>query len=468
MKPNFKIHEFSLESIENIFGKTTAPIDKNKYIYDYLNTLKTIKGFGKITIVEEIDYIDKFYLRDYSRYYSQSFDGFDSHSSRLHFFSCDFDEDEFYNMLQSNSQKDNIIKKKDEANENDPYLGHITVKPVKDAFESKLMGRTALSVYPKEDGSKIRKYITVPNHCSLFGIDLSINSIPFHQQDIAVGACASACLWMTQFVVNNWFSTQISSLSEITELSRLLTAYSYPSPVFPSGGLATAEMVNYIQTQNLHFHILDIPNLRLEVRRLNQNRINVNFNEMIEDIIKAYVGAGFPIICGIRFTKNDSHAGAHAVLLSGYKEEADGIINEIYLHDDQIGPYCKTNFCGANDNWENDWIFSGLKDKITLYKIIIPVDPLVKLDFLRCAPNFYKAKNQTYKSELNIYHVSEYKKSLLEKSFRDKSEILSMNMPRYIWVIRLFENDDVDPTRDIVFDANRTFMRRMIVQVIFD
>jgi len=472
---NFKIYDFTKQALEEIFEINNIQSDKIDYIYDYFNNLKIEKKYPCISIIHETDYIDKFYLRDYSKWYSQLFEKSDSHSSRIHFFSCKIDDEEFKKILKTGKHKTLLIDKKCETNETDPYLGHITIKPVRDTNNTKLIGRTALSVYPDIKGNDKRNYIKVPNHCSLFGIDLEIESMPFHEQDIAVGACASACLWMTQFLINDWYSIPILSLSEITEMSRLLSPVSTPSPTFPSAGLTIAEMANYLERMDLRYHVFDLKELILLKNVLKDDfGINVSLDEMFEDILNAYFTTRFPIICGISLYKNDLNnkdkfVGAHAVLLTGYKVDSDDNIIGLYLHDDQIGPYCRTTFAGSFFHWENKWTDSPKIDKIILDSFLIPVDPLCKIDFLRSAPSFYKIKSNRniIKAELNVYHISKYKNELLLKQFRDKEEILSQNMPRYVWVIHLYENDDKNISRDIVIDANRTHFRNKITEVEF-
>jgi len=474
MSKNYSVIPFSRSALESIFGPTHAKLNRIDYLNEYFEKLMKEKSIKNITIVKEEEYIDKFYLRDYSRYYAEAFEIFPNRSQRIHFFSRGFDEEEFKNILVSGDNEnlfgndDNKVDKKCE------YLGHITVKPVKDDENSSLMGRSVLAPYPNKEGDNNRFYLTAKNQCSLYGIDLILNSIPFHEQDMAVGACASACLWMSQFIIENWFSIPVHSLAEITEMSRLKAPYTAPAPLYPSEGLTPAEVVAYTEQLNLHFHVIRMEDI-IENATDDTQDIDLDvIDELIQDIIKAYFNAGFPIICGLDIYEKydesveENYYDGHAALLTGYKEDKDEEIIELYLHDDRIGPYCRTKFFDTKFDWNNNWITSGEAEKVILSKFIIPVDPLVKLNFLWLFPPYhYIWKENSEKAELKIYHISSYKKSIFNKKFKNKEKILSRNMPRYVWVLHLYENDDKNISRDVIFDANRILLREPIEIVEF-
>jgi len=466
MAINFTVESFSREFLEKTFNPTKRILNRIDYIFGYFETLKTEIGNQNITIVKEHDYIDKFYLRDYSRYYAESFHKFQNRSERLHFFTGKFSEGEFIEILKSGNEQKNIgpIGEKNKFD----YLGNITVKPVGDEYDSKLMGRTAIAPYPIKQGENIRHHLKIKNECSLFGLDLQINSLPFHEQDIAVGACASASLWIAQYGIKKWYDIPIRSLAEITELSRLQTPYALPSPLYPSEGLSPSEIVSYLENIGLHFQIFDIEALiQKKIELKTKTGVEVSLSELIEDIIKAYFRADFPIICNLDMGENDDYQG-HAVVLSGYKENNSGEIIELYLHDDKIGPYCRTKFdSDRKDHWINNWVTSKIIKKIVLRKFIIPLDPFIKLHFFNCFNMFYEWKNKLEKIDFRLYHISAYRKKIISKNFPDKENILSENMPRYIWVAHLYDDDPKINSRDVIFDANEIFLRKPIKEIEF-
>ena len=479
MKYDFVFHSFSLNSFYKIFSKPATTVDSVKYLYEYLKKLKRERRLETITLLEEKVYVEKFYLRDYSRYYAEAFSHFPRFTKRLHFFSCKLTHSRLKELI--NSDKESL---KNFVDEN--YLGYVIVKPVTDEANSCLIGRSLLKTYPTTINDNIRRYLKSKNEASLFGIDLVIDSIPFQEQDIAVGACASACLWMTQFAIKKWFNIPIRSLAEVTECSRIQTPFASPFPVYPSAGLTLAEIANYIQNLNLHFHRTDKDDIKLTLKNLeNEGITGLTEDEIIETLIKAYFDLSFPIICGLQFFDGQEEADMHAVLISGYREDKNGKIVELYIHDDQIGPYCCTELDGSIKIWKNEWLLLNDVSKIELREILIPVDPLVKLRFLDFSVYYYyhikpQADSFGLKSIPKLYHINEYKRQILTKQIStyidEKREViydknnpklrfLSKNMPRYIWVAHHLQNNK--EVVDVIFDANRTIVRDPITELYF-
>jgi|GEM_PF-7084796 len=480
MKLSLKFHPFSLNSFYNIFGKSKSEINSIKILYDYLEKLRLEMKIKKITILEEKEYVEKFYLRDYSRYYAEAFNQFERFTIRLHFFSCDMNHSKLNNLIKSNDL--NKIKKFMEKF----YLGYIVVKPVTDKEGVHLIGRSVIKPYPDTVNGDIRYFLKIKNFGSLFGMNFIIESIPFHEQDIAVGVCASACLWMTQFAIKKWYDIPILSLAEITEASFLQTAYSTPDPIYPSSGLNLAEIANYVRKINVHFHRININDIDLLITEMKKKNIkNITENMVLIDLIKSYLNANFPIICGLQFYKEKKETDMHAVLITGFRKNDKGIIKELYVHDDRINPYSKTTFIGNSiKKWNNKLINRNDVDEIVLKDMLIPVDPLVKLRFIPFASYFYLTKKvaitQKRNCEVKLYHINDYKNYILCKNItsfecyrKEKKEntnrcpkkfILSKNLPRYIWVIHLIEKNQV--IADFIFDANNVIIGKFPIAIV--
>jgi hypothetical protein len=369
---------------------------------------------------------------------------------------------------------------------NEKYLGYIIRKPVKNDDGYYLIGRTCLSPYPSEITDDIhREFITNQNECSLFGIRLRVNSLPFHQQDIAVGACASAALWMSQFSIKNWYPIPIKSLAEITEESQFYYRY----PLYPSEGLTIDEMCKYLSSIGLHFHTIEILELYKELNKIWKKReVDAYINRLMEDAIRAYFSASFSIICclslinyketpkGREITKKT----LHAVILSGYKEENRRIV-ELYLHDDKIGPYCKTEFLEPKillkNEWKNKW------DEIRIHTILIPIDPMIKLSFTRIYEQYLEKiidmiiENQYEDYQILLSSINMYKEKLMSNQnikecilFEYNEEemiskevtkdiLLQKNFPKYLWIIRFFKGNN--KIKDIILDGTRTLWHKI-------
>ena len=371
---------------------------------------------------------------------------------------------------------------------NEKCLGCIIRKPIKNDEDYYLIGRTYLRPYPSEVSNNIhRKFITIQNKCNLCGIDLQIDSLPFHQQDVAVGACASAALWMVQFSIRDWYNIPIRSLAEITEKSQ----FYYKYPIYPSEGLTIDEMCKYISIIGLHFHVIEIGELYKELCKIHdKEKVDKYMNWFIENVIKAYFSdfsESFPIICGLSLfkypkkpNKREKIEGLHGVVISGYREEK-GKITELYLHDDQIGPYCRTRFLGSKILLENEW--KKKWDEIRINTFLVPVDPLIKLTFSRISQQYMKkirdiAKENGYEDfKIFLSSVNNYKKKLLlnhnikkytlfeyEENKTKQHKVpkhifLQKNFPKYLWIIRFLKGNN--EIRDIILDATRTVWHKI-------
>lgn len=110
------------------------------------------------TCVLEDKYVDKDYLVDYQKFYSRSFDEEKRFTERIHFFVEDFSTTKFEESLENYD-------------------------------------------------------------VSLFGIPLSVSSLPFQVQDQGVSACATIALWTALHPLADTYGIPRLSPAEITELS---------------------------------------------------------------------------------------------------------------------------------------------------------------------------------------------------------------------------------------------------------
>jgi hypothetical protein len=61
--------------------------------------------------------------------------------------------------------------------------------------------------------------------------------------------------------------------------------------------------------------------------------------------------------------------------------------------------------------------------------------------------------------ELSLTNIRDYKKFLMEKAIEDTMNILTMHLPRFLWIIRLFENDI--PLSDGIYDATSVYVKQL-------
>ncbi|NMX22192.1 hypothetical protein C5S30_07210 [ANME-1 cluster archaeon GoMg4] len=433
MDNNF-IFSFSYENLNEHFKDSP----QGDYLFCYLKNLN-----AKTCIVEK-EYVDKDYLIDYQKFYCRSFEKHERFSKRVHFFNKDISEDSFQKSLEG-----------DYGDLRESYLGFIVIKPIKDIYENPLIGRTLLKTYPLEEGEKKRFFVKEKYHASLFGVPLNIMSLPFQAQDQGVSACATIALWSSLQPLVYRYGIPSNSPVEITEVATLL-----PSPYrrFPSeSGLTWGQMIKYIQSTGLD----------LEVIRATA--------ETIPTAVKAYINTNLSLIALLVLKKPDAELVGHAAVISGYQIDEKGNLKELYVHDDQIGPYNRVKPVNGNfEFWDNEWIRNYGYSYVKLNTFLVPVYEKIRLTFSRIYRFLEKRKEELYnylekkKSEIKssefglelyLYTIRKYKKYLLTCPIEEKIEILTMPLPRFVWVIRLFFKNQ--PLRDYIYDATSVYVRRL-------
>jgi len=436
------------------FSIDNHPLGKSaicSYLYEYLGVI------GAKTCLHESDYIDKDYLIDYSKFYSRSFEKFEKTTERFHFFTCSFDTRKFNLALKTGDTT--FFQNLQES-----YLGFVVLKPIRDIYNYKLIGRTLLSTYPEHDGVDTRCFLTNEHKVSLFGIPLKIKTLPFQQKDNAVGVCATVTCWSALFPLMYLFGTPVLSPVEVTE--RAVACPSEDCRNFPSDdGLTLSQLKYYFNTLNLETEFID-PNIRVDYQKPQ--------DDIVADAIRAYIEMGLPIIATLNVKGTDDY---HAVLVSGYRHTY-GKVREIYVHDDNIGPYhhIKPNSKGKFSSWKEPAPNGDLKE-YELQRLLVPVYPKIRLSFGKIYRAFLKFKRGTEifvrsgtypkgtRTELFLTDVHRYRQFLLKQKFDSKKEIIKEPAARFLWVIRIHNRNK--PIRDYVLDGTAIYPNKIIWDIAF-
>ncbi|RLI81205.1 hypothetical protein DRP07_07830 [Archaeoglobales archaeon] len=420
------VRPFTSGEIETYLGESIQA----GYIVHYLSEL------GAKTIVVEEKYIDKDYLIDYSKFYSRSFESHPRFTKRIHFFTGDFTETD---LKRAFLEKDGLKHFQEIC---EKYLGFSIVKPITDSMGNPLIGRTLLSTYPPEDNSDKRIFISQKYPVSLYGVPLTIDSLPFQAQDQGVSACATIALWSALHPLHSSFETPRHSPVEITEISSLIPS---KERNFPSEGLNLNQITSYIKSIGL-----DIETLKAE-------------SDVIPVAVKAYINAKLPILATLELKRAGKESGYHAAVISGYRCNENNELLELYVHDDQIGPYSRVISNNNFISWNNEWKTTYGQDEVILKNLIIPVYPKIRLTFGRIHSVFLRKKQdiekEGYIAELFLTQVNEYKKTLLNLAFEEKERILTSPMPRFIWIIRAHINNI--PIFDEVYDGTSVYPKKV-------
>jgi len=417
-----------------IHGILTAIGESNQSV----NLKNHLRGLGAKTYIVEKNYTDKNYLIDYATFHCRNFDPPSTLTKRVHCFDMHVPE----NYIERSINDIRFRKSLCQA-----YLGSIIVKPILSEEGYPLIGKTILK--PPNHVEKGRdSFITVENKTNLYGIDYTTTTLPFQTQDIAVGACATTCLWIAQYPLNSQFDIPLRTPAEIT-----MAASSFPTEyrIFPSGGLTIEQMFQYIHNIDLEKDVISVKKIPLEIRE-----------QFIPLLIKIYINAGLPIIASLELKKG-CNPSYHAVVISGYHESNDGLITKIYVHDDQIAPYCTTI---SDDNfvtWHNNWIDKYHYDSISVERLIMPIYNKLRLPYSSIYKLFSQFQSELTESNFScclfLIQVNRYKASLLKMGVKNITEVLSAPLPRFLWIMRV----KLDSTfvYDAVYDGTSAIPKQL-------
>lgn len=435
----FECVDFDSDYILDKLGGTKQA----KYITGYLVDMD-----AKFCIIEK-PYIDKDYMIDYQLFYSRAFQPHKKFTTRYHFFSHQFTSVEFEEALNHNNLV--TIKKIKKS-----YLGFVVIKPIQDGEGHNLIGRTLLKTYPCDDNK--RHYLSMNNPVSLFGIRLNVASIPFQVQDQGVSACATVALWTGLQSLTRIFDIPKLAPAEITEVSTLFPTLDRR---FPQSGLTLEQIINcIISTKNLDVEVI---NIKDSIQSLPDDHV-------ITTSIKSFINMKIPLLAVISLNRPCREPDLHAVVITGYRTNEQGNIEELYVHDDQIGPYSKVEPNGSFHSWENEWktIEYGGYREVRLEVLFVPIYHKIRESFNKIYAEEYKLilenleniihrKAELHSGDLNaeifLNDIQGYKEELLKNNPEplDKINILKKFLPRYIWVIRVFFQER--PYFDYIYDG---------------
>jgi len=306
-------------------GKANRPEDQVEYIARYIKKLGDPTK-SKFILVEE-HYIDRHFMHEYSGYYSQCFVDRPNNVARIHAFEAEafpltiddflgkaYNElDDFQETLQSQ------------------YLGYVTIRPV----SSVPIGRTVL--LPLED-DEMRKYTCIVDYdVHILGLLLSIRGLAFQQQDKGVAACASVATWSTLQRLCKYNGFKAPTPTEVT-LAAVKHVVGNARP-FPSQGLIVDQILSAFVNFNFPPTVVKVDDCP----------------KLFKLILHSYLLSGIPAV--LILWKKGSQLKGHAVAVLGYRENDEIDMDfpqggedfrfrnlgydEVYIHDDAIGPYAK-------------------------------------------------------------------------------------------------------------------------------
>lgn len=446
----YEVKEFTKENLASFLG--TKSVIKLDYFFKYLDHLKCK------TIVVEEEYIDRDYLGDYVKYYSRCFLDYPRKCKRLHFFTFQFDQEAFGDYLRCRNASDRKGLKKLQKT----YLGFIVVKPL----PITKIGRTCLAVF--RDARNPRKYTAIRNYeVNLFGVELSVNSLAFQEQDNEVAACATTAVWVASQKTAKLFGSELLSPADITVSS---INSDHQGRVFPSDGLQAYQMCQAFRKVGLEVEVL-------ATKGIDQNEL--------KSFIYAYLHYGIPVTIGFYIPKV---RGSHAVTIAGFnmrkyrmpiKDEAEFIadsLTKVYVHDDGLGPFArfyleKNQAALRAEHWDDTSVcpvkiaIAPVYHKIRVPWSLIKHKRIEEVDyFLKCILKILESGTSPSPHctalfwDLFLTDVKQLKHNALEdKQFASfRSELLTTSFPRFLWRADLYASfGRQTPVRklSLIFDA---------------
>lgn len=332
--------------IRECFGYEFSDIFKKpqvEYIFNYLSAL------GAVSVLLEPKYIDRDFLEDYSRYYVKRFGNDGYVCGRLHFFRCGVDHKALDKLLLSGDHDDLTLAQLQEN-----YLGFVVIKPLTKTF----VGKTCLRI--GDDLGERKKKISKRYDVSLFGLQLSIDSIAFQEQDKVVSACATTAIW-TALHALPWRDVRgIPSCSEITTAA--INFVDGSSNGFPNTQLSNKQIQRSLDVEGLRYHTTTLTSTTQDISASMTQ-------EWFKTYVASHIDSGLPIIVtgtvyGIAPVATDAvvagqcdgespgsaspsptaemkleEKAGHAITVLGYDvHSADAAV---YVHDDRLGPFAR-------------------------------------------------------------------------------------------------------------------------------
>lgn len=429
---------------------------KSKSHFDYFE--KYFQTLAAKTVVVEDAYVDHDYLDDFAAFYVRCFSKYERFTRRLHFFTVEFGQDAFDNCLKgTNADLEQLL-----ANN---YLGFVVVKPL----PRTIIGRTCLATYPSDDGR--RNYpITQRYTSNLCGIELSVQTLAFQEQDSVVSACATSALWSAFQGTGKLFHHRIPSPAEITKCASDHISDSNELRRMPNGGLTAAQMAHSVRAVGLEPYLLAAEN-----------------QAVIKNTVYAYLSAGIPLILLFELHNDVPGApcsntilGMHAVAITGFSlggalqphlsspvQYKASRIDKFYAHDDQVGPFTRMEL-RADGYIDSPW--GGAANKVIAKQrlLLIPLNEKIRLSHLsvfsavqeigsaldRIMRSISSASPTVFSGlewDVRLVTANSYKKEIFSSSHEDRDQILRKHFPRYLWCARVLGNDRA--LLDIIFDA---------------
>lgn len=288
------------------------------------------------------------------------------------------------------------------------------------------------------------------------GLTLTIEGVPFQQQDQAVGACATTALWCAIAATTRRDGGRAPTPLAITTAAHRMIPTSRALPAH--GGMTLEQMVAAVNAAGHdpdHFKFDAADNL-FEIQLL------------------TYVRSGFVVLLHVDLQNGNGH---HAIAVVGFREAQPSeqraklahreievpAAAEYYVHDDRLGPYARAEWEQKDDNLptltyvrQNRKLrdFAGITGPMEISSALVALYPKIRVnaqDLLRVAGcmaplvrmmdarSSKKSVLRTFFALSGSYLEGIYDR--VEDSARAVQIIRTLTLPRYVGVLRYSTGD---------------------------
>jgi hypothetical protein len=302
--------------------------DQVRYLAEYLAHAE----MGAKALFIEHPYIDRHFLTEYQGYYATALRDTPRFTTRIHAFSADLSVQRLVERLAATTSK--ADRELVQADIQQAYLGFVVLRPL----AASPIGRTVLSWY---EGRHARCFGPEPplQRVHLLGLTLNARGVQFHQQDPAVGACATAAVWSALAAVMRRDGGRSPTPLEVTEWATrsLPTTRAFPAV----SGLTLEQMIAAINASGYSPDVIK-PEGHPALFRLQ---------------LMTYVRSGIPVVLQVR---EEGATEGHAITMVGFRVSDDQYdapairypfkeslalrakgMTRVYVHDDRLGPYAR-------------------------------------------------------------------------------------------------------------------------------
>jgi len=301
-----------------------------------------------------------------------------------------------------------------------------------------VIGRTVVRTYPPDGDRRnypcVRKY-----HVNLYGIELTVDSLAFQEQDTSLAACATVALWSCFQKTRDLFNSGLPSPVQITRAANRFLISARP---FPSRGLRIEQVCNAIAAEGLDPEVYPVtPDLPLV------------------SMAYSYLKLGLPVLLIVEVP----NAGLHGVALNGYSlRESNQLareggsevlpplislrIDEFYAHDDQVGPFSYLKVIEAPDAQTTvQFSTPGWKSNLKPIAVVVPIYPKIRTGFreaIKWIPMVSTVVNWTrnaseFEWDIHLISGNSLKSDLrggeIQMSTSLKAQVLVEGLPKYLW-----------------------------------